>query len=475
MKKVLLKAIIIGMINLVLITILVACRTIQDRGRENESISWKERNSNTSELIEVSENNPFIIFYDGDAHIIENFIYQYPEINIKTYNIPSGAYEYGMIESWIELYGEPDIILTQNFGYGYNVRIENWYREGNIANIGEFLSKDTSIDESDYVQGTFDVLYTGKELLGLPLSWEKACVVIRNSKLEESELIYLADDYTGEELYSALMHEIKKGVNEEEFFFAYAYGMLEGLFELCVIELDNGEIYIEEEIFELLYNFFAIREVVDYETRYQYMNHPALDPRVFDGKYFACMIEGAPQITSIYAKSAAQLFGEDIQLFWIPKMESGTEYIGKVVDVALLGGKSVRKQQAYELIRIMMDMPIEIIHQPFLIDYPKTSSPVNINRAIELLDYFESYDGEIILKSFSGSVLYTVEQKKLDEEEKNQIYNLIKGVTELHFDIDNQEVYSIYNNYKEAIIEGKYVDYKPCYNEILKALKSKNE
>lgn len=437
--------------------------------------------------LESDMDEPLTIFYEEESSILLllNLQNAYPDIQFNAYMIaPTTKGNSIDIDEYAKKYGNPDIILYDSFAYtGQNKRIQEWYQQGWITDISEFYVKDSSIIESEYIPGVFETLTYGDALLGLPLSWSIQGLIVRESKAKESALALLPDDYTGEELFQALLKETENRENGVEFFWPnWISTPIDLLLDMNEVKKrENGEVCIDEALFHSLYEFDMKRTIIDEyaKSKYgslgeymsRYVGDPSLDPAMYEGRYFGCSIFGAPQISVIYAKSVAKHCGEDIQMYWIPASKNGKEYVGEIRQVAFVSGRSTRQKQAYKVIRMMMDMPIEVIPYQANGCVPQICSPVNIKQALTMLDYFDELEvSHLTINNALRKNHYQVEKQKLSDEEKERIQKIIKGMVKLRFEFDTDEIYSIYHSYKTYCLEGGSINHKRCYNEILQAL-----
>lgn len=453
----------------------IACQ----ESRQNHAVDEIEINEDIRQL-EYDLAEPLVVFYEEDSGILQNFINMYPEIKIELHHIGWGGLDSQYLEEYIYEHGEPDIILARNIETGYNMRFEYWYQDGLIQDLREFYINDDSIIESEYVPSTFQVLDNGEGLLGLPLSWESRCLIIQDSKWEDSELSYLPENYTGKELYTALLHEAKRNREDGEFFWAYNYDFLmDDLYEMDAVKEDeNGEVFIDEELFKLLYEYHIQRELASTggaNQRYKAQSHPALDPEALDGRYYGSTLDGAPQVNAVYANSVAKHNRENIHTYWIPTAEDEAAYVGDVRNIAFVGANSARKQQAYDVIRLMMDMPITIIIEPSGNNDPSTFCPVNINRALQMLEYLDDGEENLVIKNLKGMMVDSIEKEKLSKDEKQKVVDVITGVVDLQFQFDATEVYSICSSYVDSYKEGDDINHRQCYFEVMKSLNPESE
>ena len=439
-----------------------------------------EENNQSKSIIDNDElkqynvdfDEPLKVFYE-DAGLLANFSYLYPEIKLELYKIYQNVDgEDTDIVYWAKKYGDPDIVLLNDWGH---FDIESEYENGQVEDISEYVYTDATFSEFDYLPGTLDVLNNGKAIMGLPLSWYKKCLIVKASEVKESELSALSERYTGRELFEALLTEIKKEKYEEKFCWLDGLAFHDNLTELS--PKVEGKFQIDEEMFKVLFEFGVrssinsgvAREIFgDFRSQTHY--EPALDPEVCPEGYLGTFLRGAPQVTAIYAKSVAAMDQDDVKLYWIPTIDSGEDYVGMVRDYAFIGKNSSRKQQAYEVIRMMMDMPVTIMTQPTG-NVPEIYSSVNIERSLEMLEYFNSLEQELTIRAYDGTVFYTLDQQKLSEEDKDEIRGIISGISSLYLDYSlakQNEMSESFHDYKELSIENGKIDYTMCYAEMLK-------
>ena len=186
-------------------------------------------------------------------------------------------------------------------------------------------------------------------------------------------------------------------------------------------------------------------------------------------------MDGAPQVNAVYANSVAKHNRENIHTYWIPTAEDEAAYVGDVRNIAFVGANSARKQQAYDVIRLMMDMPITIIIEPSGNNDPSTFCPVNINRALQMLEYLDDGEENLVIKNLKGMMVDSIEKEKLSKDEKQKVVDVITGVVDLQFQFDATEVYSICSSYVDSYKEGNDINHRQCYFEVMKSLNPESE
>jgi len=465
-------------VTLLMAFMILFCACSVNERREEDSFevdSQKAENDVTQ--MDVDFNEPIRVFYmERESGLLTNFAALYPEIELERCPIyPNFEGQELDIAYWAEKWGDPDIVLLNDPGYW---DIEEEYKNGQVEDIRQYCAEDDTLDVSNYVGGTFEVFDNGEAMLGLPLSWYKRCLIVKESQLANSELEGLSEGYTGRELFEAMLAEVKKEQYEEKFCWLYPLAFSNNLTE--VAPRIDGKFEMDEEMFKVLFEFSVLNET-NYEIAReafgnfsehanQRHSEPALDPEFCPDGYFGTFLRGAPQVTAIYAKSIAAMDQDDVKLFWVPTTDNSEEYVGNVRDYAFIGKNSTRKQQAYEVIHMMMDMPITIMTQPSGVGSEIFSS-VNIERSLEALDYFNDLEYELSIREVTGELFHTLEQQKLSQEELEEIKGVITGMIGLYANYSlekGNELGVSYNDYRRLARETGRIDHTMCYSEMQK-------
>lgn len=466
---------------LTLVILLCACSVNERREEDSFEADALETDSLDGEedvaQMEVDFDEPIRIFYmDRDAGLLTNFAALYPEIELERCPIyPNFEGQDLDIAYWAEKWGDPDIVLLSDPGYW---DIETEYENGQVEDIREYCAADETLDVSNYVGGTFEVFDNGEAMLGLPLSWFKKCLIVKESQLVGSELEGLPEDYTGRELFEAMLAEIKKEKYEEKFCWLDPLAFSNNLTE--VAPKIDGKFEMDEAMFKVLFEFSVLNDT-NYEVAReafgdfsehanQRHSEPALDPELCPDGYFGTFLRGAPQVAAIYAKSVAVMDQDDVKLFWVPTIDNGEEYLGNVRDYAFIGKNSARKQQAYEVIRMMMDMPVTLMTQPSGLGSEIYSS-VNIEQALASLDYFNNLEQQLSIRDATGQIYYQLDQQKLNEEEVEEIHSVITGMVGLYANYSlekGNEISASYHDYQTLARESGKIDHTMCYAEMQK-------
>ena len=192
---------VVWMVFFFVMVILISCTN------EEEESSQKIEIEDQAEQLEIDWDEPITIFYESNG-VLLNFSNAYPNVKFNAYQMASSteANEKDCLKYCIEKYGDPDIILI-NSALSDDIssnRIERWYLEGLIADLEGMYAEDDDLEVSDYIPGTFEILYNEEVLLGIPLSWSMQGLIVPESNVSESHLSLLQNEFNGEELFNAL-------------------------------------------------------------------------------------------------------------------------------------------------------------------------------------------------------------------------------------------------------------------------------
>lgn len=191
------------------------------------------------------EETTLLVFYEMGADIsVVMFQKQYPDYDAKF--VPFNAYD--DLESTIAKEGKPDVILA---GYNGEIKMEEWYEKGFIINMNDLFAQDSTVQEKDYINDTFHAGEVDGKLIGLPLTVNIPFYVVRDEFWYDSEFEGLPEDYTGRELYAALLNEAKKEQSEEMFFLIYRADIYDMLTQIGIINSETNQLPEEEELFTI--------------------------------------------------------------------------------------------------------------------------------------------------------------------------------------------------------------------------------
>ena len=431
----------------------------QTRETKKDSSSEKEQ---TKELC---------VFYDQDNEtLINNFEKLYPEYELDKVFVESDIIDQ-MSRGKI-----PDLIIADG-----STPLMEWYKQGIIQEIGSYYGEDTEIEDEDYFPGALEVGRDEDMLLALPLSAQVQYMTVRQSVMKETTFGNLSEEYTLEEFLNVLQQEYSGVVEKDTMVVSgipFCYDFIGLLFTIGAITLEEDQVKIDKESFEKLYRI-CVENCRNYKedanvSMLLYRN-AAIDPR--DGDYKAAYWRGCPpQVGVLYAQSVnRQLLDEEIDVFWWPMAGETGRYAAEVTTLGMIGVESENPQAAYEVLRLMMDMPMKEWIQPLKIGHTPVNRymPIHIENAKELCTYVETTGTTVFRVDSTGNESQVVEKQVWDEELKEKVLNMIDGIQYVYRLDDN-----VYSNAR-SVATYEYIDAlnvngaTACYEDVLKLLEAK--
>lgn len=431
----------------------------QTRETKKDSSSEKEQ---TKELC---------VFYTPENEILlKNFESLYPEYELEK------VIMIGNLEDELSRGRIPDLIIAEGMA-----PLKQWYKSGIIQDMGPYFGEDDAIEDEDYFPGALSVGRDEGTLLALPISARVPYMTVRKSVATETSFGNLSAEYTLEEYLNVLGEEFSNTPKKGSMVVSgtpFCYSFIDLLFAIGAITLGEEKIEIDQSIFEKLYQI-CVENCRNYfeeaMVSFGVYRNAAIDPR--DGEYIAAYwYNYPPQVGVLYAQSVnRQLLDEDIDVFWWPMAGETGRYAAEIATVGMVGAQSENPQAAYEVLRLMMDMPIIEVVQPQRSSGISTKMymPVHIENAKELCTYFET-NGMTEFKIDGIKEEYEfIEKQAWDEELKEKVLNMLDGIQYV-YRMDSS-VYSELNSVAVYdYIEGLNVDgAAECYEEVVEYLQAK--
>lgn len=463
-----------------------------DQGNKQEI-----QNQRKNFLIEASE-QPFVVFYtDGTGSIIQNFQGANPGLNVEYHCISPYIDDMDGIGSMVAKVGEPDLVVLSVEYNIEDVTIRNEY----AADIMEYFEEDTTIDLEDYLPGTFEVLNENGYLQGIPLGISLPAMTIREEKWLESAFDGLDQNYSGMELLTAIETELDNASKENIMFSGNVGSLYNWLYLMGAIQETDDGAMIDEEIFERVYTIYLKRhklgnQIKDYfkSRGRNYLGQlgvTGLDPSCYEGEFMVSEWEvGAPQVYLSYAASVnMDFYNQKTHTIYYPTWDNEDEFGASVEVYGIVNKNTKRPQEAYELLRLMMDTPIKHFVQPFGFNNRgydgETFFTPNIDNMYAMIEDFEEYEAEwlgefdvaddnpsdtLVITNSIGELVYIVEKVPLDNEEKEQLRNTLSNIAYLYLYGETEfQSYEITGRY---IVDG-VEDYTGCYTEFVNLYNSK--
>ena len=446
-----------------------SCRKTRERSEPLKSNQTVEKSVEENEREEKS----MLVFTIGFSSVVEDYTAMYPNEEIKVVQINDNELEKNFNKA-LYRYGEPDLVIdTCDRGIQY------WVENGWIADMSVYFDSDIDFDAEAYYPGVDTVGEVGGILYGLPLGLQVDYLTVREEVWDDSAFSKLPEDYTALELFGAMEDELNYWMDQEPeewkrvFSHGNPYSILEYLWASGAIQVMEDEVLLDREIFETVAQGYlkSSKNIADYTN--QSGGFSALtDPREGKGRYIATNWNNgiAPQIGLIYYQSANQaLLNQTIHVLWFPMQsadeEPATQYAAKVAIWGMIGKNSDQTEEAYMLLRRMMDVPMHTYTQ---VGYFGTMEniPFSINRqqALAMIDWAE----EEYVNTFTIDSDTTIHKQPLSEELRNEMEHLLKNIVLVYATkrTAEQGVYNGINPY----CYGNIIDMDLLYNNTLEAL-----
>lgn len=413
-----------------------------------------------------------LVFHDNNSLLISQFQKAHPEIDIQVVNMSSSPAG-DKYENCVNQYGYPDIILLNDKTAGLNY----YYENDRIASLDEYISFDSKIDETLYCHGVFEAGKIEGEQYGLTLTIEIPYMTIREDLWVESAFAEMPENYTGNDLLTAMNIELDKAEEREDYrVFPYindTWRMPDWFYVLGIMNTEDEEFEIDEELFKKLYDMCIKDQENKILSESYFENFVNGGFGAAGGDVYLAVGYGtfsSPQIGLVLDQSLNQdKYQDEIKVIWYPTADNSDIFKVQVDTIGAIGQESTKKSEAYEILRLMMDMPYSsaLISNDVNIA-EKTPCPVNIMRAMELLDFVEKEGPtQLVDHGTSGYITnYDVEKQPVSEEVREQF----------EYVLENAVVYRKNNNELETdirFIASEYIqdceeDYYFCYIDLVR-------
>lgn len=414
-------------------------------------------NFNATEDSSFIKQEELLIFYeDGTENILNDFRIQYPNYEIL---MKKGNNE-EEIEKLKLYYGEPDVILLN---YNINKYEDQVLEEKYGCDLSELIYNDTSIDDGNYFAGTFSIGKKGDEILSLPLGISLNMMILREEQWFGSAFEKLEENYTGKDLLNAIEYEIDHEIENGMFINQDSVGISVHMLQLLdgIIEKE-GKTTIDEELYRQLYNIW-----------YKGTNNLSkVDTTVYEENLRANIgyrTLGAPQTVLAYQTSENMYWHcQETYVVYFPTMTDGGAFGACVQQAGIVGKNSEKKEQAYEFLRLLMDMPLITYSYPGL-QSNKTFCPVNKQNAYMLLENFEKLtESKVQIEKYNGE-RYSIDYIKVSDRERAKLQYVLKNISFLYRVTDEErrveEILSLYKDKNVASYLESYLTILNILNE----------
>lgn len=461
--------------SLMIISLIVTCAACYPT-RENKA---KDSDSDTvlkkGDQAKAQEDKPLLVFATSAMPILTDYKMTYPEVNLEVVVIDGVGEE--AWEKLIQKHGFPDLILDTN-----QRSVRFWAQQERIYDFSQEFDQDSSFDESLYYPNVTMVGRTGDGLYGIPLGLQVKYLTFLDETWEISRFGNMQEQYSVEEFLDTLEDELDLWSQNEKENYRLVLGNM-GLFQYTEELLWScGAIRIEGDSVELDRDLYMqicrIREK-EYMNMNQYLSLVSgqlpniVQPESGAGNYLALTWNDciAPQAGLIFGQSVHQaIFRQDIHVVWIPmKNESESqEFAAEVAVWGMIGAKSERVEEAYTVLRQLMDINQNVYAMPNGFGF-ENHIPFSINRqcAIQMIQDVEQSTTLTIRLDPAGS--QTIPKVPLNEELKEELLWLLENIT--HVYATDPEVSEAIHDALGWDLDGLY-NHDQFYEEIVEAMQT---
>lgn len=447
--------------------------------REPKSDVVKNEDNAEGKAVEkVEEKTPLRLFTIGDESqaYVSGFQLNHPETELEVIHVdltalrqksPDQNITYlDAIEHYTYKYGYPDVIIWEDTG-NQQTNLPFWV-ENNIAQDMEWLmADDNNFEETAYYPGVSTIGEINDTLYALPLTLTAEYWTIREDVWVDSTFSQLGENYTAKELLDCLEAQLETEVALQEegwVVMPMGYSDMSDVYNWLqmfgALQITPEGIELDKDLYAQICRIQAL--LTENETIYHELTgfSPMQDPTVFNSEYIITswsesknIMTHAPQLGLLHAQALNhKVFGQDTRVLWLPyKTENNnSEYAAEVVCWGMIGKESNRAQEAYELIRQLMDtIPAVSFDQWGICTVPTIPLPVNRSAALEMIDAMET--GWVQSFSYrSNNMTQSIAKEPLDTNLRESMEQFLSNITLLYVPnyTADQEVFWFLSTYQ---------------------------
>lgn len=158
------------------------------------------------------------------------------------------------------------------------------------------------------------------------------------------------------------------------------------------------------------------------------------------------------------------IFKQEAHILWIPTVDDENAYIAVGKTWGLIGAHTGQKERAYDLIRKMMDVPLD----EELMKAENTSSSVNKEVALVQLQENSQKTEEVQVYSEAGIYMYSFMKEKLSEKMYNEVAEVLENICGIYRETELDIELSILQN--QYIEEYKASTYENYYHDLIRMM-----
>lgn len=463
-------------LSLLLTVVFCGCGVQKDR---KDSVLEDSQKQEHKEQMEKKSIEELVIFYEDCQNLLDNFQLAHPEIPFQAYSMSARDLGPEGLEGLIRAQGEPDLILCSG-----NESLKKLIDSGIVAAMDDLYGEDEAVNPQEYLPGTFEVGVVQDRLYALPVSVNMFYITMRESVWENSEFSALPEMYAISDVLTAMEVELDKEKEEGyQNFYKELARPLEFLVSSGIVTVEDGTVQMDAELFNRVMRVCCkqmMSENALAENGVVWLEYPAANPAAFGGMFLAeCWgsksnVQAAPQVGLVYSHSTnMEMYGESVRVVFRPMTNAG-EYGVSVQTFGLIGANTMRRAEAYEALRLMMEMPMEKWEVPVRsMDGNPTFCPVKVENAKALLNCVDESEMVFVVEATdqAGSNGFSVDQVPISEELKTVFGAYIDQISYMYRmdpEVYSEEANDIMLMTMYQCIEDGVVpeDYTACYEQV---------
>lgn len=326
---------------------------------------------------------------------------------------------------------DPDIIMLDKLGSGAALDPFAWIREGEIASLDSYMEAEENFDRTNYIAGVLEAGTYGGQQFILPLSISNQYLLTNEAELETGTLSALGGSYTTMQLLEELIRDAEVHNGQTYFthipFYYDLSGMGAWIYELLeltgALHVDRGsqEVVVDEEMFAKTMEYMKV--LID-NANLLYGGTVDMNGEDFlsvEGYCTAILTDrNAPYMIRYMSSACHQLLEQEMVI--LPYALPTGGYAANINVMGMVGAGSERQEEAYQVLRKMMDVPKDKWETINVGDTFVQMSSVNKTEALALVDSFA------VMDKGNFNVLGTMIQREpLTEEQVLTLKDMIEN------------------------------------------------
>lgn len=359
----------------------------------------------------------------------------------------------------------PDIILLDKQSMDLLVSPYEWIEKGYIEDITRYFEEDSSYNDTDYFVGISEAGSVDGKRYMVPLALRTSYWLVENEAKENSRLQLIDEEASATNVLNALLNQYYDNSNWDnqisEVRYSYSmsadYGLV--LYELLEqtdaldVNWTDRCVSVDDETFKSVVEYVKVQKNLASQQEVWNSN---METALSTGSF---VLSNAHPTQTLFHLNSITSMNEDnfLDLIMLPSNESGNEYALSVSALGMISSDSTHKDEAFEVIRAMMDISTNDWMNLYLNSVIQ-DIPIRIDRNEELIDSYslDNQDSVLIYGNSYSAIPLNLEQR---EKLKNYYYSVRKIY------VIDSTIYNSCNNTFRLILDEE--TYSSSLSEIL--------